>query len=519
MKVALIFDHFGPYHLARAEAASRVLDLTCIELHGKSRSYGWESASKGGLSITSLPETGANGADERRRLEPHLAAALREAEPDVVAINGWNDFMSMESLRWCLGHGVPAIVMSETTPWDERRVWHREFIKGRMVRMFSAGLAGGTPQKDYLAQLGLPESAVELGYDAVDNEFFTAKAAEWRSEGIRERGAKGQKDQGTKGPKDRGTEWWDAVEVGKLESWKVGKLEVGDRRSEGGDGGQNTDGPQDEGEKTGDRRRAYFLASARFIPKKNLGCLIEAYARYVQSWQCSVGSVQLGESRPELWDLVLLGDGPMKGELVQAALAAGLQVLEGAPWEAEGRKDQGTKGPKDKRQETGDGSQRTKGLKDEKSRGPRDQRTGGILWLPGFRQIDELPRFYAGAECFIHASTTEQWGLVVNEAMASGLPVLVSKRCGCAMDLVHPGVNGFTFDPENAVELSGLMVKVSDPGFDLGGFSAESRRIIADWGPERFAAGLKAAATTAVRRGAARVGMVNRLLLEILCRK
>jgi glycosyltransferase involved in cell wall biosynthesis len=47
----------------------------------------------------------------------------------------------------------------------------------------------------------------------------------------------------------------------------------------------------------------------------------------------------------------------------------------------------------------------------------------------------------------VHASTTEQWGLVVNEAMAAGLPVLVSDRCGCAPDLVEVGVNGFTFDP------------------------------------------------------------------------
>jgi 1,2-diacylglycerol 3-alpha-glucosyltransferase len=57
------------------------------------------------------------------------------------------------------------------------------------------------------------------------------------------------------------------------------------------------------------------------------------------------------------------------------------------------------------------------------------------------------------ASAFIQASTTEQWGLVVNEAMASGLPVLVSERCGCAPDLVKNGVNGYTFDPYDIKEI------------------------------------------------------------------
>ena len=85
----------------------------------------------------------------------------------------------------------------------------------------------------------------------------------------------------------------------------------------------------------------------------------------------------------------------------------------------------------------------------------------GAVILPGFRQYDELPAFYGLARAFVHASTTEQWGLVVNEAMAAGLPVLVSDRCGCAQDLVRNGVNGFTFDPCDVEELAGLMHRVA----------------------------------------------------------
>ena len=85
----------------------------------------------------------------------------------------------------------------------------------------------------------------------------------------------------------------------------------------------------------------------------------------------------------------------------------------------------------------------------------------GSVHLVGAQSYGDVPAYYALAGAFVHASTTEQWGLVVNEAMASGLPVLVSNRCGCAPDLVQEGVNGFTFDPCNVEELAQLMLKIS----------------------------------------------------------
>ena len=81
--------------------------------------------------------------------------------------------------------------------------------------------------------------------------------------------------------------------------------------------------------------------------------------------------------------------------------------------------------------------------------------------LPGFRQYDELPAYYGLAEAFVHASRTEQWGLVVNEAMASGLPVLVSRQCGCAPELVAHGTNGYQFDPNDQVALARCMAEIT----------------------------------------------------------
>jgi glycosyltransferase involved in cell wall biosynthesis len=118
--------------------------------------------------------------------------------------------------------------------------------------------------------------------------------------------------------------------------------------------------------------------------------------------------------------------------------------------------------------------------------------------LPGFKQYPELPVYYGLASAFIHASTSEPWGLVVNEAMASGLPVVVSNRCGCAPDLVCDGRNGYTFDPRNVGQLAELMLRISIPGPHLSTMSNASAEIISTWGLSRFAHGLRAAAEKAV---------------------
>ena len=88
----------------------------------------------------------------------------------------------------------------------------------------------------------------------------------------------------------------------------------------------------------------------------------------------------------------------------------------------------------------------------------------------GLRPSRELPPFYAFAGAFVLPSMREPWGLVVNEAMASGLPVVVSDRCGCAEDLVRHGRNGLVFDPSGK---PGTENELRDCLHLMSGFSAE----------------------------------------------
>ena len=64
----------------------------------------------------------------------------------------------------------------------------------------------------------------------------------------------------------------------------------------------------------------------------------------------------------------------------------------------------------------------------------------------GFKNQSELPACYAAADVLVLPSDGgETWGLVVNEAMACGLPAIVSDAVGCAPDLIDAGQTGFVF--------------------------------------------------------------------------
>ena len=122
----------------------------------------------------------------------------------------------------------------------------------------------------------------------------------------------------------------------------------------------------------------------------------------------------------------------------------------------------------------------------------------GQVVFAGFRQFDELVAYYAFAGAFIHPALQEQWGLVINEAMSCGLPVLSSRTAGAAHDLVTHGGNGFLFDPMVIREMKDAMLAMSGmPEDEWRAFSERSLERISSWTPEDFGRNFWSAARAA----------------------
>jgi glycosyltransferase involved in cell wall biosynthesis len=101
---------------------------------------------------------------------------------------------------------------------------------------------------------------------------------------------------------------------------------------------------------------------------------------------------------------------------------------------------------------------------------------------------DLLSAYYGLASAFILPSEVETWGLVVNEAMASGLPVLASTGCGSGRALIEEGKNGWTFKPGNHEQLTNLMTRLSQlPPEQLRSMGTRSEEIISGWSLDTFA--------------------------------
>ena len=71
-----------------------------------------------------------------------------------------------------------------------------------------------------------------------------------------------------------------------------------------------------------------------------------------------------------------------------------------------------------------------------------DYNLGGSVFFGGFVNQAELPSVYAASDVFVLPAENEPWGLIVNEVLCAGVPVIVAAEVGCVPDLVHDGQNG-----------------------------------------------------------------------------
>jgi glycosyltransferase involved in cell wall biosynthesis len=371
--VAVCFTNFGPYHLARLRALARALSdrgvrLVAIEVSGSQAIYPWQinRASEPFEWMTLFPDRVLEEVPRAQCFDA-TRRALDRLQPDVLGIVGYYRPESMAMLRWARSHDRPTVLMSESQAIDHPRVWWKEAIKRRRVRLFDAALVGGPSHRDYLVSLGMTPDRIALGYNAVDGDQFAAEARAFR------------------------------------------------------------DSPSG---RVGLPARPFFLAVNRFVAEKNLPRLIRAFARYRS---------ESGLAEP--WDLVLCGDGPSASEVADAIDSSQLP---------------------------------------------------GSIHRPGFLQAGELARWYAFASAFVHPSLSEPWGLVVNEAAACGLPLLVSNRAGCVETFVTEGKHstGFRIDGRDVEAMAEALHRIANlPEMERAAMGRRAAEVAAAWGPDRFASG------------------------------
>jgi glycosyltransferase involved in cell wall biosynthesis len=178
----------------------------------------------------------------------------------------------------------------------------------------------------------------------------------------------------------------------------------------------------------------FFISASRFIRSKNILGLLEAYKKY---------QIEMGQNA---WGLVLAGDGE-QAQIIRKYIT-------------------------DNHIEN--------------------------LFLPGFVNSLELAKLFSLSACYIHPGVQETWGLVVNEAMACSLPLLLSKNIGCVPDLLEEGCNGLSFDPASVEDIAKAMLCMTNLSLEQRcQMGKRSKEIIDLWGLENFSRTLHQAIITA----------------------
>jgi glycosyltransferase involved in cell wall biosynthesis len=99
----------------------------------------------------------------------------------------------------------------------------------------------------------------------------------------------------------------------------------------------------------------------------------------------------------------------------------------------------------------------------------------------GFQNQSRLPLMFAASDIFVLPSAREPWGLIVNEVMNAGLPVVLTDECGCAPDLVPDGENGFVYPVGDIDALAQALATLSSDRELRLRMGEASRRIIETW--------------------------------------
>jgi glycosyltransferase involved in cell wall biosynthesis len=157
----------------------------------------------------------------------------------------------------------------------------------------------------------------------------------------------------------------------------------------------------------------------------------------------------------------------------------------------------------------GDGAQRAELEKEASARSVSDK----VQFL-GFLNQSQLPSLYKSSDLMVIPSHYEPFGLVVNEAMLCGCPVIASDRVGAVRDLITPGETGFVYRARDVEALANTMRLALQDSLRLSAVSANASGRIRSWSPQASAEALVGAVETAVSRGRSPRAVVSELSSE-----
>lgn len=321
-----------------------------------------------GFSYEVLPSARIRGRRSSLLLNWKLRSSLEKFAPEAIICGGYNYVASWEALWWAKNRDVELILWSESNQHDARSGRGVvESLKTYFLSQCDRFVVPGTAAREYLELLGAKTRDISIAPNAVDNEWFQARALTIReqSSGFR------------------------------------AKFGLPPR---------------------------FLLFTGRLVPAKGVFDLLEAYAELASEVRAEVG-------------LVFAGDGESKEKLVRRARTI----------------------------------------------------SPGTILFPGFLQREDLAGFYALAEALVLPTHSDPWGLVVNEAMSCGLPVIVTNLAGCAPDLVDDGWNGYVVALETPEQLSVAILSLANDSELRRRMCVNSLERIQHFSPEVCAEGLAAA--------------------------
>jgi len=365
--IAIIWQRFLPYHIARIKYLKNRLKplgyrVTAIEVSSQDVSYGFPSNTQELEHICCFPKA-TYQTHKAKNIYKKVLGVLNNLKPDVVFAPATPFPEGMAAIAYRRINRKRVVIMDDAWEYSDRRGFLTRLIKRLIHRNVDAAFIPARSHISYYKKLGFTEDRIIYGVDVVDNEYFSNMSHRI---------------------------------ISKSSSLRLSK----------------------------NLPQKYFLFVGRFLPRKGLETLIEAYNKY-----CT----RLEE---KAWKLVLVGNGPDFDRIYKLSQSVSKIIFAGPQYG------------------------------------------------------NELCIFYGLGSAVIVPSISDSWGLVVNEAMASGLPVLVSTGCGAAKTLVKDGENGWKFPPGDSDYLSELMVRLGEFSQEkLKKMGNQSRKIIDDWSLDRFVDG------------------------------